>query len=95
MVSQQTLATRFHVSPGYITSIQLLKERTLIPSEGVPQPLRRHGPYSLRVKLTIAQVVDIRRKAAAGISPGIQAQEHGVKSCTISNIVARRIWKDV
>jgi len=47
----------------------------------------------IRTKLTKVKVHEIRTRAATE-RPCDLAKEFGVADCTISNIVARRFWKD-
>lgn len=58
------------------------------------QPVRRpdHAKLSPRVKLTAAKVAEIRNSLE---SVKALAERYGVARCTVSNIRARRIWRDV
>lgn len=94
-ITQRKLADRFHVSITQIANIQLLKSRHLIPAEHAVSKMSTHPAYATRHRLTPDNVVAIRKAATEGIRPGILAKQYGVEPCTISNILARRIWKNI
>lgn len=93
-VSQQILATRFHVMASHISNIQQLKAWKHIPSTGEVLQIGRHEPYAKNTKLTSEIVRNIRDASCNGILPMELAKKYGVALCTISNIIARRSWKN-
>lgn len=56
---------------------------------------RVHGSRHPNAKLTEAQVVEIRRLAAAGTSQGEIAARFGVEQTNVSSIVRRLTWRGV
>jgi len=55
---------------------------------------RRHGTHQSYIKITPAQVAEIRDKAADGQSFASLGIEHGISGTQISNIVNERHWKN-
>ena len=53
------------------------------------------GDVHPNAKLTVADVLDIRRRAAAGEPKAALARAFGVSPCTIRNVVVRRTWAHV
>lgn len=56
---------------------------------------RKRGSAHFRAKVTEAIVMEIRRKAAAGVMLKDIAAEVGLNASTVSSIVARRYWKHI
>jgi len=55
--------------------------------------LRKYKRWSS--KITVDDVLEIRRRAGAGESSLVLSKEFGITKHSINNIVARRRWKDV
>jgi len=61
-----------------------------------PRPKTRvRGESHGSAKLTEEKVVEIRRRHSEGEAVKALAAEFGVNPSTVSNIVARRIWKHI
>ena len=61
-----------------------------------PRPKTRvRGESHGGAKLTEEKVIEIRRRHGDGEAVKALAAEFGVSSSTVSNIIARRIWKHV
>lgn len=46
-------------------------------------------------KLTEQQVMDLKRLYSQGVDKNVLSQKYGIKRCTVTNIIAGRIWKQV
>ena len=61
-------------------------------AKGRARYVSRRGERNGRAKLTADQVLEIRRRSAAGDPAGALARLFGIAPSTVSNILARRIW---
>lgn len=53
------------------------------------------GSKNHAAKLTVAQVIEIRSEANAGIARKIIAKKHGVSLSTVAAIIVRRKWQHI
>lgn len=100
--SFERIGTEFETSPSsvrfhFVNGIRRLQERYdgRVPKQ-VKERVLPKGADHYASKVNERKVIEIRRRYAAGEGPQtLLADEYGIDQTTVSQIVNRKIWKDV
>ena len=93
-VTMRELSERFGVSHGHVSNTLRGESWGHVPG-AIEGDLRRCGEDSPRHKLTVNEVMEIRRAAANGAYRSVLARRYGVSAVTIRSIELRLAWKHV
>lgn len=94
-ISQSELANEYGISQSTVTEIirGVIWSHSFTPQDAPTKRRRAHGERTGGSKLTEASVIQIRARAAAGVSQAKLAKEYGVSNRNINNIVRGTVWK--